>query len=137
MFVVVFFFKQKTAYEMRISDWSSDVFSSDLIETDKATMEFEAIDEGTISRIAIPEGAEGVKVGTVIAELTEEGESSAAKPAKRAPVASNGNAPQPESDRMSTAERSEERRGGQKCVGKCRHRWSRHHFKRTAIKHHM
>src|SRR3546814_1705068 len=103
MFVVVFFFKQKTAYEMRISDWSSDVFSSDLIETDKATMEFEAIDEGTISRIAIPEGAEGVKVGTVIAELTEEGESSAAKPAKREHVASNGKAPEPESDRTQKA----------------------------------
>src|SRR3546814_7968462 len=34
MFVVVFFFKQKTAYEMRISDWSSDVCSSDLTEFD-------------------------------------------------------------------------------------------------------
>src|SRR3546814_4949316 len=33
MFVCIFFFKQKTAYEMRISDWSSDVCSSDLIET--------------------------------------------------------------------------------------------------------
>src|SRR3546814_10420955 len=32
MFVVFFFFKQKTAYEMRISDWSSDVCSSDLID---------------------------------------------------------------------------------------------------------
>src|SRR3546814_2145352 len=34
MFVVFFFFKQKTAYEMRISDWSSDVCSSDLVEND-------------------------------------------------------------------------------------------------------
>src|SRR3546814_5236981 len=34
MFVVFFFFKQKTAYEMRISDWSSDVCSSDLMATD-------------------------------------------------------------------------------------------------------
>jgi len=44
------------------------------IETDKATMEFEAVDEGTIADIAVPEGSEGVKVGTVIATLAEEGE---------------------------------------------------------------
>ena len=44
------------------------------IETDKATMEFEAVDEGTIADIAVPEGTEGVKVGTVIATLAEEGE---------------------------------------------------------------
>ena len=44
------------------------------IETDKATMEFEAVDEGTIAHIAVEEGAEGVKVGTVIATLAEEGE---------------------------------------------------------------
>jgi pyruvate dehydrogenase E2 component (dihydrolipoamide acetyltransferase) len=44
------------------------------IETDKATMEFEAVDEGTIADIAVEEGTEGVKVGTVIATLAEEGE---------------------------------------------------------------
>jgi pyruvate dehydrogenase E2 component (dihydrolipoamide acetyltransferase) len=44
------------------------------IETDKATMEFEAVDEGVIADIAVPEGSEGVKVGTVIATLAEEGE---------------------------------------------------------------
>lgn len=44
------------------------------IETDKATMEFEAVDEGTIVSIAVKEGSEGVKVGTVIATLVEEGE---------------------------------------------------------------
>lgn len=44
------------------------------IETDKATMEFEAVDEGVIAEIAVPEGTEGVKVGTVIALLAEEGE---------------------------------------------------------------
>lgn len=52
------------------------------IETDKATMEFEAVDEGTIADIAIAEGTEGVKVGTVIATLAEEGEDVASvKPA--------------------------------------------------------
>jgi pyruvate dehydrogenase E1 component beta subunit len=45
------------------------------IETDKATMEFEAVDEGTIGKILIEEGTEGVKVNTPIAVLLEEGES--------------------------------------------------------------
>jgi len=44
------------------------------IETDKATMEFESIDEGTIARILVAEGTDEVKVGTVIAILTGEGE---------------------------------------------------------------
>jgi pyruvate dehydrogenase E2 component (dihydrolipoamide acetyltransferase) len=53
------------------------VSSGDLlaeIETDKATMEFEAIDEGIIAKLLVPEGAEGVKVGTVIALIAAEGE---------------------------------------------------------------
>ncbi len=54
------------------------------IETDKATMEFEAVDEGTISAILVPEGSEGVKVGTVIATLAVEGESADAAPAPKA-----------------------------------------------------
>lgn len=53
------------------------------IETDKATMEFEAVDEGVIADISVAEGTEGVKVGTVIATLAEEGEDAASvKPAK-------------------------------------------------------
>ena len=54
------------------------VSSGDLlaeIETDKATMEFEAVDEGTIGKILVAEGTEGVKVNTPIAVLLEEGES--------------------------------------------------------------
>ena len=47
------------------------------IETDKATMEFEAVDEGTVGRILIPEGTEGVKVNSPIAVLLVEGESEA------------------------------------------------------------
>ncbi len=43
------------------------------IETDKATMEFEAVDEGTLGKILIAEGTEGVKVGTVIATMAGEG----------------------------------------------------------------
>ncbi|PKQ13133.1 MAG: pyruvate dehydrogenase complex E1 component subunit beta [Alphaproteobacteria bacterium HGW-Alphaproteobacteria-1] len=45
------------------------------IETDKATMEFEAVDEGTVGKILVAEGTEGVKVNTPIAVLLEEGES--------------------------------------------------------------
>src|SRR3546814_20328333 len=61
------------------------------IETDKATMEFEAIDEGTLGKILVAEGAEGVKVGTVIALLATDGEDV----------------------------RSEERRVGKECVSTC------------------
>ena len=76
------------------------VSSGDLlaeIETDKATMEFEAVDEGKIAKILVSEGSEGVKVGTVIAIIAEEGEdlaqaaegdsAPAAKPAAAAPKA--------------------------------------------------
>ncbi len=44
------------------------------IETDKATMEVEAVDEGTVGKILVQEGTEGVKVNTPIAVLLEEGE---------------------------------------------------------------
>jgi pyruvate dehydrogenase E1 component beta subunit len=56
------------------------------IETDKATMEFESIDEGTVGRILVDEGTENVAVGTVIAVLTGEGEDASAAPAS-APAA--------------------------------------------------
>ncbi len=71
------------------------VSSGDLlaeIETDKATMEFEAVDEGTVAKILVSEGAEGVKVGTVIAIIAEEGEDVAAA------AASGGAAPAPKAD---------------------------------------
>ncbi len=51
---------------------SGDIMAE--IETDKATMEFEAVDEGTVARILIAEGTDGVKVGTVIMQLTGEDE---------------------------------------------------------------
>ncbi len=50
------------------------------IETDKATMEVEAVDEGVLGRIVVPEGTEGVKVNAVIAWLLEEGEDASALP---------------------------------------------------------
>ena len=51
------------------------------IETDKATMEFEAIDEGVLAKILVAEGTENVAVGTVIAQMEGEGEETAATPA--------------------------------------------------------
>ncbi|HYS46284.1 MAG TPA: biotin/lipoyl-containing protein, partial [Rhizomicrobium sp.] len=51
---------------------SGDILAE--IETDKATMEFEAVDEGKIGKILVPEGSEGVKVNAPIAVLLEEGE---------------------------------------------------------------
>jgi pyruvate dehydrogenase E1 component beta subunit len=54
------------------------------IETDKATMEFESIDEGTVGQILVPEGSENVKVGTVIAVLNGEGEEAAPAPTAKA-----------------------------------------------------
>jgi len=55
---------------------SGDIMAE--IETDKATMEFEAVDEGVIGKILIEEGTEGVKVNTAIAILLEEGEDASA-----------------------------------------------------------
>src|SRR3954462_2893151 len=48
------------------------------IETDKATMEYEAVDDGRIGKIIVPEGAQGIKVKQPIAVLLEEGEDEAA-----------------------------------------------------------
>ena len=65
---------------------SGDILAE--IETDKATMEFEAVDEGKIAKILVPEGTDGVKVGAPIAILASEGEdvSAAAPKADTAPV---------------------------------------------------
>ncbi|MFN3388725.1 MAG: pyruvate dehydrogenase complex dihydrolipoamide acetyltransferase [Allosphingosinicella sp.] len=64
------------------------------IETDKATMEFEAVDEGTIAKILVAEGTDEVKVGTVIALIAAEGEdasaASQAPQAAKEPVAKDG-----------------------------------------------
>ncbi|MGG7565654.1 pyruvate dehydrogenase complex dihydrolipoamide acetyltransferase [Rhodovulum sp. DZ06] len=74
-----------TMEEGTLAKWNvkegDSVSSGDVIceiETDKATMEFEAIDEGVIGKILIEEGAEGVKVNTPIAILLEEGEDASA-----------------------------------------------------------
>src|SRR5215216_7973420 len=62
---------------------SGDILAE--IETDKATMEFEAVDEGTIAKILVPEGTDGVKVGAPIALLAGDGEQVGEAPAAAAP----------------------------------------------------
>ena len=75
-------------------DEGAEVRSGDVIaeiETDKATMEVEALDDGTIGRLLVAAGTEGVKVNVPIAVLLEEGEAAAAVPAPAA--AASGEAP--------------------------------------------
>jgi pyruvate dehydrogenase E2 component (dihydrolipoamide acetyltransferase) len=82
---------------------SGDILAE--IETDKATMEFEAVDEGKIAKILVPEGTEGVKVGAPIAILAGEGEDASdvaaggsnqsASVSKAASAAPRAEAPQP------------------------------------------
>src|SRR3546814_8525129 len=99
----VFFFKQKTAYEMLISDWSSDVCSSDL------TGRFEAVSKGKppMMESAKPQGFWRDYLARS-AELTGH---ALTGPAKLVLV----------------LVRSEERRVGKECVSTCRSRWSPYH----------
>jgi len=84
------------------------------IETDKATMEFESIDEGRIAKILVPEGTEGVKVNQPIAELAQEGEDTDAAPT-RAPApqvkAAPAAAPQPKAPVHEAPKGGEGRKG--------------------------
>jgi len=66
------------------------------IETDKATMEVEAVDEGTIVQILVDEGTEGVKVNAIIAVLAEEGEDASSVSAASADASPKAEAPTPE-----------------------------------------
>jgi len=82
-----------TMEEGTLAKWlvkeGDSVKSGDLlaeIETDKATMEFEAVDEGVIAKILVAEGTDGVKVGTAIALIAGEGEDSGASAPAAAPA---------------------------------------------------
>ena len=72
---------------------SGDVIAE--IETDKATMEIEAVEEGTITQILVAEGTEDVPVGQLIAVLVEEGEDASAMPVSAVVAASVAHAPAP------------------------------------------
>src|SRR3546814_4534733 len=101
---IFFFFKQKTAYEMRISDWSSDVCSSDLVELQKLSTAFNR----TLDRVQQ-------------AYRRMEGFNADVAHELRTPLA----------NLISGSEvvlsRSEERRVGKECVSTCRSRWSPYH----------
>src|SRR3546814_5843799 len=106
MYVILFFFffKQKTAYEMRISDWSSDVCSSDLI----GQQQMRPAAQPPASR----------RIGEAIADKPPEQRNPCSH---RHPL---------HADRQRAAhmdQRSEERRVGKECVSTCRSRWSPSH----------
>src|SRR3546814_5407870 len=107
VFVTYFvFFKQKTAYEMRISDWSSDVCSSDLVVV--------AVQGhiGAVARVAHherPQEHHQVALGALARVVAEQGAQQRDRAQARHGV------------------RSEERRVGKECVSTCRSRWSPYH----------
>src|SRR6478735_3981561 len=92
-----------TMEEGKLAKWhvkeGDNVSSGDVIaeiETDKATMEVEAVDEGKIGKIVVPEGTDNVKVNAVIAVLLTEGESAAdVKAPAAAPAPKAAEAPTP------------------------------------------
>src|SRR6516164_11127040 len=88
-----------TMEEGKLAKWikseGDEVHSGDVIaeiETDKATMEVEAVDEGKLGKILIPEGTEGVKVNTPIAVILSDGEDAAALTGATPPK-TNGSSP--------------------------------------------
>src|SRR3546814_7589448 len=101
-FCLFFFFKQKTAYEMRISDWSSDVCSSDLAAFAVAVVQAQGVQ-------AFAQSLQGQRRDHVEA---------AATPFVRPPQGCQC---------VVHARRSEERRVGKECVSTCRSRWSPYH----------
>src|SRR3546814_5568911 len=99
---IVFFFKQKTAYEMRISDWSSDVCSSDLVDVDAI-------------------GAAQLVSADLAVEIEQVGHGERGAEAAAADV-------RPVETHVGGREaRSEERRAGKECGSTCRSRWSPYH----------
>src|SRR3546814_19208101 len=125
LILFVFFFKQKTAYEMRISDWSSDVCSSDLpkepavLAETTGTIKFGPGTKGKQRvKIVRTDGSEAeilvpkwVEIRVFEGETVEQGE-----------IMSDGE-PSPH-DSLRLQGRSEERRGGKECVHTGRSRWS-------------
>ncbi|HYI64356.1 MAG TPA: pyruvate dehydrogenase complex dihydrolipoamide acetyltransferase [Allosphingosinicella sp.] len=80
---------------------SGDILAE--IETDKATMEYEAVDEGVIAKILVAEGTDEVKVGTVIALIAGEGEDASVAKGAPAPAPAKAEAPVPEAPKAEPA----------------------------------
>src|SRR3546814_16774918 len=96
-----FFFKQKTAYEMRISDWSSDVCSSDLD-----------------LKIRVPVSPLSISMFKALGAAPTSLQFSEVYSALQTKI-------------VDAQERSEERRVGKECVSTCRSRWSPYHYKKN------
>src|SRR3546814_15419559 len=123
-----FFFKQKTAYEMRISDWSSDVCSSDLLRFHAAG---QPLPQSRVSRQHVAHrpidqagdavAARRVEPARLIDEIEESrrGESRVAR------------------ERIADQGRSEERRVGNECVSTCSSRGSPHHKKNKKARNNL
>src|SRR3546814_15695933 len=110
----VFFFKQKTAYEMRISDWSSDVCSSDLLE--KVTQPFEIV-------ASLDDGAKSQEMLSLLEDITSLSD--------KITLRTDGNDIRRPSFALNRiGGRSEERRVGKECVSTCRPRWSPDQYKK-------
>src|SRR3546814_10917753 len=110
-----FFFKQKTAYEMRISDWSSDVCSSDLLACESHL---------PCSRFLLPLSLGALRGASTPGKRTLRRRSGRA--ARQVDACVNLPTPlnlAPEEEPL----RSEERRVGKECVSTCRSRWSPYH----------
>src|SRR3546814_3062761 len=104
MFFIFFFFKQKTAYEMRISDWSSDVCSSDLVLVD-------------IAFVADADDRRDAHTGRPAEADDRHADAAALRRQRDLALDVVGRA-------EGRAQRSEERRGGKECVRTCSSRWS-------------
>ncbi len=102
-----------TMEEGKLAKWlvkeGDEVSSGDIlaeIETDKATMEFEAVDEGKVGKLVVPEGTDGVKVGTVIAIMAGEDEDVSEASASPEP------APEAKADEQPAKEKPKAKKGG-------------------------
>src|SRR3546814_10278459 len=108
--LLFFFFKQKTAYEMRISDWSSDVCSSDL-DAAQLAIALKGADEEMVDMcLATMSQRAAETIRDEMAEMTM---------VKRADV--------DDAQKSVMQTRTEERRVGKECVRTCRSRWSPYH----------
>src|SRR3546814_1633295 len=123
--------KQKTAYEMRISDWSSDVCSSDLDVIVDGDLDTAAIDFAR-SLVAAGRPARPTRARSIPA-ITQEAFNAAVARLKRktrgqdAPAACVASVKRAMTLPFDEAVRSEERRVGKECVSTCRSRWSPYH----------
>src|SRR3546814_14120587 len=113
--LVFCFFKQKTAYEMRISDWSSDVCSSDLVKAGQRLANWDPLTRPIVSEYAGTVRFENVEEGATVARQLDE-VTGLSTLVVITPKTRGGKT-------VMRPQRSEERRGGKECVSTCRSRW--------------